>query len=165
MIEGMKTWAHDTDHCITTWDRVLIAVWRYAATREAITGWGAISRAFHAEQPQGRKYCSISIVERTSPPPGEHVRGDLSRFYRELVPQVHEAIIVPEGGGFRAAMVRGVGVALSTLAPRALPFKFVESIQSAATLVGPHLSPTAGGVSRLVSAVDATRTLAGVTER
>ena len=162
---GMKTRTHDADHCVVTWDRVLIQVWRFATTREAIADLDAVTRAFLTEQRTGRKICSVAIVEHTSPPPGEYVRGDLSRFYREHTPSMHEAIIVPEGGGFRAAMVRGVGVALSTLAPRSLPFKFVDSIRSAANLIGPHLAPEAGGAMGLASVIEEARTLAGVTER
>jgi len=163
-MERMNTRSHDSDHCIVTWDRVIIQVWRFATTREAIADLELISRAFIAEQ-RTRKICSVSIVEHTSPPPGELVRGHLSRFYRELAPSVHEAVIVPEGGGFRAAMVRGVGVALSTLAPRSLSFKFADSVRSAADVVGPHLSPTAGGAMALEAAIEEARTLAGVTER
>lgn len=159
-MEEMKTWTHDTDHCVVTWDRALIHVWRYATTRPAVTDLDRVARAFLSEQKPGQKICSIGIVENTSPPPGEHVRSDLSRFFRELVPHLNAAIIVPEGGGFRAAMVRGVGVALSTLAPRSLPFTFADSVRSASNQVAPHLSPRAGGSLALEGVVEQARALA-----
>jgi len=165
MTEATKTWAHDTDHCVVSWDRVLIHVWCHATTRDAIANLERYARAFIAEQPPGQKICSLGIVERTSPPPGDQVRSDLSRFFRELMPQLNAAIIVPEGGGFRAAMVRGVGVALSTLAPRSLPFTFADSIPSAAQRIAPFLSPRAGGAATLETVIEQARTLAGVVER
>jgi len=162
-MEPMKTRTVDTDHSVVTWDRVIIAVFRFATTREAVADWERIARSFIAEQPAGQQICCLSIVEPTSPPPGEHVRRDLSRFYRELVPHMNAAIIVPEGGGFRAAMVRGVGIALSTLAPRSLPFTFAESVSAAANRIGPHLSRSAGGATALVEVIEQARALVGRT--
>jgi len=165
MAEGMITRSLDADHAVVTWDRVLIQVWRLGITPDAITDLERVARSYASEQPGG-KISSISIIERTSPPPPEHVRKDLSRFYKNLAPQLHEAIIVAEGGGFRAALVRGVGVALSSLAPKSLPFKFVDTIRSASITIGPHLSPGSGGASELEAVVERVRTMAaGVGEK
>lgn len=67
------------------------------------------------------------------------------------------AIIVAEGGGFRAALIRGVGTALTVLLPHRVPFKFVTSAEQAIDLVLPHLSAGSKGASGLRLAIDEVR--------
>lgn len=63
------------------------------------------------------------------------------------------AVVVAEGGGFRAALVRGVGIALSTMMPHRVPFKFVSEVEEALALLGPHLSKAGRGVAGLRDAL------------
>jgi hypothetical protein len=91
----------------------------------------------------------LGIVEPTSPPPDEKARAELAKFTREIVPKLAIAIIVGEGGGFRASLVRAVGVTLTTLMPNQVPFKFPSSVDDATILIAPHLSVGAGGVPGL----------------
>jgi hypothetical protein len=137
----------DENHCLATWDTVLIQVWRLETTSEAVADLVRITRAFIAEQTHS--ICSIALIEGTSPAPTDVVRKQLSNFYREFAPSMEKAIVVAEGGGFRAALVRGVGITLSMLAPSALPFTFVGSTREATLLIGKHLSPGAGGTEAL----------------
>lgn len=134
---------------------MLIQIWRLGTTSEAVANLDKVARAFLAEE--GVAISSLAIIERTSPPPGDSVRAELSAFYRELAPRMKEQIVVAEGGGFRAAIVRGVGLTLSTLAPRSLPFKFVGTVREATNLIAPHLSPLAGGVEGLERAIEEVR--------
>jgi len=126
-----------------------------ATTASAVSNLEKIARAYIAEQ-KG-KISSVAVVERTSPPPGDEVRALLSRFYRELAPQMNQQIVVAEGGGFRGAIVRAVGVTLSTLSPGTLPFRFVGSVNEASVLIGPHLSPVAGGEPALRRVIEGVR--------
>ncbi len=153
-----KEWtvrAIDKDHCVAVWDRVLIQVWQLATTASAVVELEKIARAYITEQ-KG-PISSMAVVERTSPPPGDEVRSLLSRFYRELAPQMNQQIVVAEGGGFRGAIVRAVGVTLSTLSPGTLPFRFVGSVQEASSLIAPHLSRLAGGEPALRRVVEGIR--------
>lgn len=145
----------DRDHCIALWDRVLVQVWQLATTQIAVAQLEVIARAFIAQS--SGPISSIAIVERTSPPPEDSVRDLLSKFYRDLAPQMKEQIVVADGGGFRGAIVRAVGLTLSTLAPRTLPFRFVGSVTEATALVAPHLSRTSGGEVALRRVVDGIR--------
>jgi hypothetical protein len=95
---------------------------------------------------QGEACSFLGIVEPTSPPPDEKARGELVKFISEVVPKLAIAVIVGEGGGFRASLVRAVGVTLTTLMPNRVPFKFPSSVDDAAILIAPHLSVGAGGV-------------------
>jgi hypothetical protein len=62
-------------------------------------------------------------------------------------------IFVAEGSGFRSALVRGVGLTVSTFAPSLLPFKFASSVDEAAVIIASQLSPKAGGAEGLKTAV------------
>jgi hypothetical protein len=98
---------------------------------------------------EGGPVTCLFIVEASSPPPNDAARKELARFSRDIVPRMSLAVIVAEGGGFRAALVRGVGVALTTLMPHSVPFKFVNTVDEALALLKLHLSPTAGGAEGL----------------
>jgi hypothetical protein len=91
----------------------------------------------------------FSIVEPSSPPPNDKARAELARFSRQIVPDMAAAIIVAEGGGFRASLVRAVGVTLTMLLPHRVPFKFPSNVEDGITLIAPHLSPGAGGAHGL----------------
>jgi len=133
----------DKDHCVALWDRVLIQIWHLATTASAVAQLEQIARGYIAQV--NSPISSIAIVERSSPPPGDEVRALLSKFYRDLAPQMSQQIVVADGGGFRGAIVRAVGLTLSTLSPATLPFRFVGSVSEATALVAPFLSPKAGG--------------------
>ena len=145
----------DRDYCIATWDCVLIQLWRREVTAEAVGHLIEITRSFSEEQ--ARPVCSIAVIERTSPPPAEQVRSSLSRFYRDFAADFASAVVVAEGGGFRSALVRGVGVALSMLAPKTLPFEFVATVRQAAVIIGGHLSAASGGATGLERSVEEVR--------
>lgn len=142
----------DRNHAVATWDRVLLQVWRGVVTPEAVQELLAVGRALIREHP-GQRCSSLSVVESVSPPPNERVRPLLSACYRELAPEMRLQLFVAEGSGFRAAIVRGVGLAVSTFAPSFLPFKFASSVREAAVAIEPQLSARAGGSEALIEAV------------
>ena len=142
-------------YCFATWDRVLIEIWRLAVSAEIVAERNRIAEAFLLRSSE--PVCSLSIIEPASPPPPDTARAQLATFSRDIVPRMAAAVIVPEGGGFRAAIVRGVGLTLTTLMPHRVPFKFLGSIQEAAMFLAPNLSPAAGGALGLKRAVDALR--------
>jgi hypothetical protein len=149
VIPSIKTL--EPNYCIATWDRLLLQIWRLEVTAEAVDNLRKLTRAFVYDSKQ--PVSSLAIVESTSPAPSDKLRGALSAFYREFAAQMKEQIVVAEGSGFRAALVRSVGLALSTVAPTSLPFKFVGGVEEAALLIRPHLTPTAGGVVGLQQAI------------
>jgi hypothetical protein len=99
----------------------------------------------------------LFIVERSSPPPGDDGRRNLATFSRDIVKRMSLAVVVAEGGGFRAALVRGVGVALTTLLPHQGNFKFVNDLDAGVRLLEPHLPPSSGGREALVAQVELLR--------
>jgi len=139
-------------HIFGTWDRVLLSLWRGAASSEAATNLLKVGREFVAKSPQ-RPLNFLSIIESRSPPPSDKVRKELSACFRELAPAMKHQIFVSEGSGFRGALVRGVGLTVSTLAPSLLPFKFASSLDEAAITIGRDLSPAAGGAEALKTTV------------
>lgn len=142
----------DQNHAVALWDRVLVQVWRGEATPRAMQGLGDAGKALLATHP-GKRCCSLSIIEASSPPPSEQVRPLISTVYRELAPGMEHQLFVAEGSGFRSAIVRGVGLAVSAIAPSLLPFKFASSAEDAAVTIAPCLSLSAGGVAGLLEAL------------
>lgn len=146
----------DSSHSFATWDRVLIQMWTGVPTIEMAQKLLTLVQNFIGENPKV-PLCSLSIVGSRSPPPSDKVRAILSSCYRALGTQTNQQIFVAEGSGFRAALVRGVGLTVSTLAPSLLPMKFAVSVDEAARLIAPQLSPASGGADGLKAAVDVVR--------
>jgi hypothetical protein len=144
--------AIDERHVVATWDRVFLLLWRGDATAEAVENMARVAAAWVREQEMGTSTV-LSVIESRSPPPNDRVRPLLMAFYRDLAPMMRRPLIVAEGSGFRGALVRGVGTAVSALAPSLLPFQFPASVNDAAAIIAPSLSPRSGGVTALVEAV------------
>jgi hypothetical protein len=138
-------------YCFATWDRVLLSIWRLTATEPSFLELSRVARAFIAEESRPVSY--LSIVEASAPPPPDAARQELAKFSRDIVPKMAAAVIVAEGGGFRSAFVRGVGITLTMLMPHKVPFKFASTVKEGAALIGPHLSPSSGGAEGLVRAI------------
>jgi hypothetical protein len=142
----------DPGYGVATWDRLLIQLWRGPATLQAAERWLELGEAFLLQS--GDEPCSsLSIVESRSPPPTEKVRLAMAAGFRGLAPRMRHQVVVAEGSVMRSALVRGVGLALSTLSSSSLPLEFVASLNEAAVMLAPDLSPAAGGVEGLKGAV------------
>ena len=122
----------------------MITIWHGAPSEATTADMNLITRSFISKA--SRPITSLMIVEPSSPPPNDLARKGLATFSRELVPKMALAIVLAEGGGFRAALVRGVGITLTAMMPHRLPFKFVSDIETALVLLGPHLIGTVEGL-------------------
>jgi hypothetical protein len=100
---------------------------------------------------------SLLLVEARSPLPDDEARRDLATFSRDVVSRMSLAVVVSEGGGFRGALVRAVGVTLTTIVPHRSHFKFTNDVESAAQLLARHLQPASVGAADLVRAVEEAR--------
>jgi hypothetical protein len=142
----------DANHVVATWDRVFLMLWRGEATAHAVENMGRVVSTWLRDQGKGTTTV-LSVIESSSPAPGDRVRPLLMAFYRDLAPLMRRPLIVAEGSGFRGALVRGVGTAVSALAPSLLPFQFPSSVTDAAATIAPSLSPGSGGGAALIEAV------------
>jgi len=106
---------------------------------------------------------SLFIVERGSPTPGDEARKNLATFSRDIVSKMSISVVVAEGSGFRSALVRAVGVTLTTILPHSSKFRFVNDLNNAVQLIEPHLEPRTAGTRGLLAAVDELRGKMGVT--
>lgn len=146
----------DDAHAVAVWDRLLFQLWRGETTLDSAERLLQLGRDFIAEHP-GEPLCFLTVIESRSPPPSDAVRAKLSACFRELAPSMRHQIFVGEGSSFRVALIRGVGLAVSTLAPSLLPFKFASGLDEAALAIAPNLSPQAGGAAGLKAAVTTLR--------
>ena len=143
--------AQDGDYFAAAWHETLLTVFRGACTLQHVLRINEACKALLDERRADVMY--LSIIERSSPPPSDTVRRELATWSRDTVTRMAVAVVVAEGGGFKNALVRGVGVALTVLAPHKVPFKFASSVEEASTLIAPFLSQSAGGAADLVLAV------------
>jgi hypothetical protein len=147
--------AQDPDHCIAVWQQTVIHIWRGQPTVETVAKMVATCNDLIST---GRAPVTcLGIVERSSPPPEEPVRAALAQWSRDVVPKMVGAVFVAEGSGFRAALVRGVGLALTTLMPHRIPFKFVTNVDEAIDHLAPKLPVASGGAPVLRSVVERLR--------
>ncbi len=141
----------DREYCVATWQRTVFAVFRGEATLANI---GTISKVCLAELTAGGGPVTyMGVIERSSPAPSELVRKELAKWSRDIVPRMACAVMVAEGGGFKNALVRGVGVALTVLAPHKVPFKFASTVEEAAGLLDRHLATGSGGAAELMRVI------------
>lgn len=146
--------AKDADYCVAVWHRTVIHIWRGEPTGPAVARLVEACKSLLAS---GSDVTCVGVIERSSPAPDEAARTALARWSRDVVPKMAGAVFVAEGSGFRAALVRGVGVALTTLVPHRVPFKFFGTIGEALQQVVPKLPANSGGVFALKAEIERLR--------
>lgn len=149
----------DDAHVVATWGRTFIQIWRGAPSGKTSANVNRLALEFLAAG--GVPATSLFIVEARSPSPDDETRRNFAAFSRDIVSEMKLAVIVSEGGGFRGALVRAVGVALTTIVPHRSNFKFVNDVEAAAQLLGPHLAPGSGGPPALVRVAEEVRSKIG----
>ena len=139
--------AKDHGFFLAKWHGTVVGVYRGPATTQTATAVSALCVSLLEDAP-GPVTC-LMVVERSSPAPDDPVRRVLANWSRDVVPRLAAAVVVSEGGGFRSALVRGVGVALTALLPHRLPLKFAGSVEEATRSIERFLPDTSGGAPRL----------------
>src|SRR4051812_29303563 len=150
----------DDIHVVGVWGATLIQIWRGAPTKALTLEANGIAEALIASS--SVSVSSLFIVEARSPPPDDETRKALAAFSRDIVSRMSISVVVAEGGGFRSALVRGVGVALTMILPHSSKFKFVNDVSSGVQLIEPHLKPGSGGAKGLLDAAQGLRAKIGV---
>lgn len=140
---------------VATWGRTFIQIWRGAPTATASSRVNELASSFVKASPT--LTTSLFVVEAKSPAPDEATRKNFAAFSRDIVSQMKLSVVVSEGGGFRGALVRAVGAALTTILPHRSAFKFVNDVGAAADLLGPHLAPGSGGPEALIRVAEEVR--------
>lgn len=149
--------AQDRDHMVAVWQDTVISIYSGAATLQHVLNVSNACKSLLEKRSARVTY--LSVIERSSPAPTETVRRALAVWSRDVVTKLAAAVIVAEGGGFKNAIVRGVGVALTVLAPHQVPFKFASTVQEGANLLAPWLHAVGSGPADLIAAIAEGRTL------
>jgi hypothetical protein len=150
----------DRDYCFATWDRVLINIWLGEMTLNAAQELLTAARRFVADN-QGLPLSCLSIVGSHCPPPREKVRVLLATTCRELEAASVEQVWVAEGSPSRAALLLGIGLAVSTAASATLRLKSAVTVYEAAEMIAPRLSGASGRATVLRSIIDQVRSHMG----
>ena len=143
--------AQDGDCVVSVWHETVLTVFRGVCTLQHALTISNTCKAVLAERRGDVTY--LSVIERSSPAPTDTVRRELATWSRDVITKMRVAAIVAEGGGFKNALVRGVGVALTVLVPHQVPFKITGSVEEGVALVGPFLALNSGGAAELLLAV------------
>ena len=141
----------DSDCVVAVWHATVLSVYCGPATLQHVLNISQTCRVLLEESKDPVTY--VGVIERSSPAPTETVRRELAAWSRDIVTKLAVATIVAEGGGFKNALVRGVGIALTVLLPHTVPFKFSSTVEEGAALVAPSLPEISGGAPQLIAAV------------
>lgn len=155
----IETLVADDAHAVATWGRTFIQIWRGAPTGPKSQRVNQLAMTFVEASPV--KATSLFIVEAKSPSPDDATRRNFATFSRDIACHMALAVVVSEGGGFRGALVRAVGAALTTLLPHRQNFKFVDNVDIAAQLIAPHMVPGSGGPVALARVAEEVRAKIG----
>ncbi len=148
---GARIVAQDGDYVLSVWHETVLTVFRGACSLQHALIISKTCKAVLAESRGDVTY--LGVIERSSPAPTETVRRELATWSRDVVTKMRVAAIVAEGGGFKNALVRGVGVALTVLVPHQVPFKITSTVEEGVALVAPFLPSNAGGAAELSLAI------------
>jgi hypothetical protein len=148
--------AEDHDYCLATWRQTVLSLWSGPPTVEQVRRVSAACKLLLSKGQGPVTY--LSVIERSSPAPTEPVRKEFANWSRDVVTKLAVAVMVAEGGGFRAALVRGVGIALTALVPHQVPFKFATSVDEGVQLLARSLPPG-------VTAIDLNAAIAELRQR
>jgi hypothetical protein len=120
----------DEDHCIATWQDVLISIWRRNPSAERLEKLRQFSQRFTRRS--RTPISAIVVVEANCPVPDEAGRQHSIEFIRDLGNSGARGIVlVFEGSGFLAAASRAVMIGLMTGAHFAIPYKVVGTLTGA----------------------------------
>jgi hypothetical protein len=149
----------DDVHVVGVWGTTLIQIWRGAPTATLSAEVNRIARGLVASSVH--PIASLFIVERGSPTPDDETRKNFAAFSRDIVSRMSISVVVAEGSGFRSALVRAVGVTLTTILPHSSKFRFVNDLTSAVRLIEPHLKAGGGTAPGLTAAAEELRAKIG----
>lgn len=142
--------SEDADYCLAMWHDTVICVWSGKTSLECLARQDAaclqvIKRTRHGTY--------LGVIGVSSPAPDDACRAALARWSRDLCTKLAKVVIVAEGGWFRAALVRGVGTALTTLLPHRIPITFATDVMEGSQRLGPALPLQSGGAEALLEVV------------
>jgi hypothetical protein len=148
----MASWTRfgsGTDEVVAAWNNLLILIQRGEVTATTMAHFESAAKSILARH---KEMAVLMVIEPNSPPPSAEVRSTLSQILAVHRARNLRTVVVPEGGGFRSATVRGVGTALSLLAPKAFAFTFGKSVEEAAAALAPLVN-SSGGAAGIVRTI------------
>lgn len=117
------------NHCVATWHRFLIVIFRHDTTVEAIND---VRHALEKLESTEKSVALLTIIEPNAPPPSSDVRDAMAAMLAEFGRVIKYSAVAFEGSGFRAAVVRGVVTGLTLLARMPYPHKVFAGVDDAA---------------------------------
>jgi hypothetical protein len=139
-------------YVVATWRNALLMLWSGAITSAALDATERAGKMLERRYKNDQVAVSISLPK--VPLPDDKARAHAARLMRERADRVKLSVTVLEGDGFWVSAGRMVMTALVTLSGGKNKPVIVKSIEEAAPLVQPLVSPraTLGQVERALRA-------------
>lgn len=145
----MKVEAVDRDHAIGTSEGLLLCVWRFQTTAEAIAELTGIVSRLVARSPD--RVIMLTVVEAEADMPDAPVRNALAAMFHRVASATIASALVFEGTGFKAATVRALTTTLNMVTRQPFPHKVFATVGDAAAWLAPQ---TGGRISATAIAND-----------
>jgi hypothetical protein len=120
----------NADCVIAAAEGVAVAFWLCHTTVEDVEELARAAR--RAQQGSTERVRLVQIVPQTAVPPDARARAALVRMLRGLQGIVSHSVIVFEGEGFRAAMVRSIVASIASLSNPGFPHRVFAQLPEAA---------------------------------
>jgi hypothetical protein len=155
MDAGSVTIARSNADCIIGFaEGVAVAVWLHHTNIEDVAELGrTVRRAHHGSRDSVRV---VQVVTQTATTPDARVRAALASLLRGAKGIVSHSVILYEGEGFRAAVVRSIVTSIASLLNPGFPHRvFGRLPDAAAWMSGGDASPNARQIEEVVQRVRA----------
>ena len=141
------------DYCMGTRNGVLILIWRQETTIDGVEAVRREIELLGRAHPKGIGL--LTIVEQAAPMPSSQARNGLARTLADFGKVINHSAVVFEGGGFRAAAIRGVVTGLTLLARPPFPHKVFATLEDGASSLAGGLTVDGweGDAEQLTNAV------------
>jgi hypothetical protein len=154
--EPMRAWkrfGQQDGDLAATWHNVLVHIQKGPTSPRSVPNLTAAASSILLKH---KSFVFLIIVEPQATPPDQSARKQLTDFFETFRDSIARSIVIPEGDGFRSSIVRGVGTAVSLLAPKSFTFSFCGSVEEASAKLRDVLQPV-GGAAPLIQALSEMR--------
>lgn len=155
--DGTPLLSVTADRAFGAWNNILVVIWRKETTPLGVETLGEYLQQLGAQYPQGIGLCAV--VEESAPPPSTAARKAMAKIMG-TADMLRGSVLIFDGTGFRAAIVRSFVAGLNMLTRFPFPHKVCASAQEAIPWLAeqvPGIDGAATDARALLEAIGAIR--------
>ncbi len=150
----------DYDHIVSVEENLIVLIWKDTPTVVGVEAFRTAFRRMRAKYPKSKEVTVMAIVDQhvgVRPPP-EPVRTGLTETYKGNEASIASSVLVFEGTGLAASIVRSVVTAINFTIRPPYPMNIVSTVEDGAQWIANHDPfPFQGDADRIVASVDCVR--------